>query len=80
MNNNASMEEVYKAEVECLRKELAEKDKESKELERLRKLEKIVIEKVDANLALLMLFNNPKIAEQAEKIRLEYNDLVNWEK
>lgn len=26
--NNASMEETYKAEVECLRKVLAEKDKE----------------------------------------------------
>lgn len=28
--NNASMEETYKAEVECLRKVLAEKDKEIK--------------------------------------------------
>lgn len=28
--NNASMEETYKAEVECLRKILAEKDKEIK--------------------------------------------------
>lgn len=30
--NNASMEEVYKAEVETLRKVLAEKDKEIKHL------------------------------------------------
>lgn len=30
--NNASMEETYKAEVECLRKVLAEKDKEIKHL------------------------------------------------
>lgn len=30
--NNASMEEVYKAQVECLRKVLAEKDKEIEEL------------------------------------------------
>lgn len=30
--NNASMEEVYKAEVECLRKQLAEKDKEIQHL------------------------------------------------
>ena len=35
MVNNASMEEVYKAEVECLRKELAEKDKEIKRLHEL---------------------------------------------
>ena len=33
MNNNASMEEVYKAEVECLRKQLAEKDKKIAYLE-----------------------------------------------
>ena len=33
--NNASMEETYKAEVECLRKLLAEKDKE---IERLHEL------------------------------------------
>ena len=32
MVNNASMEEVLRAEVECLRKELAEKDKEIKHL------------------------------------------------
>jgi hypothetical protein len=32
MNNNASMEEVYKAEVETLRKVLAEKDKEIERL------------------------------------------------
>ena len=32
MTNNASMEEVLRAEVECLRKELAEKDKEIKHL------------------------------------------------
>lgn len=32
---NTSMEEVYKAEVECLRKELAEKDKEIKRLHEL---------------------------------------------
>lgn len=30
--NNASMEETYKAEVECLRKVLAEKDKKIEEL------------------------------------------------
>lgn len=30
--NNASMEETYKAEVECLRKLLAEKDKEIQHL------------------------------------------------
>lgn len=30
--NNASMEETYKAEVECLRKVLAEKDKEIERL------------------------------------------------
>lgn len=30
--NNASMEEVYKAQVECLQKELAEKDKKIEEL------------------------------------------------
>lgn len=35
MNNNASMEEVYKAEVECLRKELAEKDKDLKKCAKL---------------------------------------------
>lgn len=35
IGNNASMEEVYKAEVECLRKELAEKDKEIKRLHEL---------------------------------------------
>ena len=35
MNNNASMEEVLRAEVECLRKELAEKDKEIKRLHEL---------------------------------------------
>jgi len=33
--NNASMEKTYKAEVECLRKLLAEKDKE---IERLKEL------------------------------------------
>ena len=33
--NNASMEETYKAEVECLRKLLAEKDKEIKYLHEL---------------------------------------------
>lgn len=33
--NNASMEETYKAEVECLRKVLAEKDKEIKHLHEL---------------------------------------------
>lgn len=32
MVNNASMEETYKAEVECLRKVLAEKDKEIERL------------------------------------------------
>jgi hypothetical protein len=32
MVNNASMEETLKAEVECLRKLLAEKDKEIKRL------------------------------------------------
>jgi hypothetical protein len=32
MNNNASMEETLKAEVECLRKLLAEKDKEIERL------------------------------------------------
>lgn len=32
MVNNASMEETYKAEVECLRKLLAEKDKEIQHL------------------------------------------------
>lgn len=30
--NNASMEKTYKAEVECLRKVLAEKDKKIEEL------------------------------------------------
>lgn len=36
--NNCSMEETYKAEVECLRKVLAEKDKSfSKQLETLTK-------------------------------------------
>jgi hypothetical protein len=33
--NNASMEETYKAEVECLRKVLAEKDAKIKHLEDL---------------------------------------------
>lgn len=33
--NNASMEETYKAEVECLRKLLAEKDKEIEHLHEL---------------------------------------------
>lgn len=33
--NNASMEEVYKAEVECLRKQLSEKDAKIKHLEEL---------------------------------------------
>lgn len=33
--NNASMEEVYKAEVECLRNQLAEKDKEIQHLHEL---------------------------------------------
>lgn len=33
--NNASMEETYKAEVECLRKLLAEKDKEIQHLHEL---------------------------------------------
>ena len=33
MNNNASMEEVLRAEVECLRKQLAEKDKKIAYLE-----------------------------------------------
>ena len=32
MTNNASMEETLRAEVECLRKVLAEKDKEIKRL------------------------------------------------
>lgn len=35
MVNNASMEETLKAEVECLRKVLAEKDKEIKHLHEL---------------------------------------------
>ena len=35
MVNNASMEETYKAEVECLRKILAEKDKEIQHLKDL---------------------------------------------
>lgn len=33
--NNASMEEVYKAQVECLQKELAKRDKEIKHLHEL---------------------------------------------
>lgn len=33
--NNASMEEVYKAEVECLRRQLAEKDEEIRHLKDL---------------------------------------------
>ena len=33
--NNASMEQTYKAEVECLRKVLAEKDKEIQHLKDL---------------------------------------------
>jgi len=33
--NNASMEDVRKAEVECLRKQLAEKDKEIQHLKDL---------------------------------------------
>ena len=33
--NNASMEEVYKAQVECLQKELAKKDKEIQHLHEL---------------------------------------------
>ena len=35
MNNNASMEEVLRAEVECLRNQLAEKDKEIKQLNKI---------------------------------------------
>ena len=35
MVNNASMEEVLRAEVECLRNQLAEKDKEIKRLHEL---------------------------------------------
>ncbi len=35
MVNNASMEQTYKAEVECLRKLLAEKDKEIQHLHEL---------------------------------------------
>lgn len=33
--NNASMEEVYKAQVECLQKELAKRDKEIEHLHEL---------------------------------------------
>lgn len=36
--NNASMEKTYKAEVECLRKVLAEKDKEIQHLKDLLKI------------------------------------------